>query len=97
MIKKAFQLIQGMEAAAKNAEEMQRENSIQQAAVATNVVHGADTKAEKLSCSRCLSTYHNQETSKYRTAKCNKCHNHLARACYRPQPRKQEQTGFAAK
>ena len=46
--------------AAKNAEEMQRENSIQQAA--TNVVRSADTKAKKLSCSRCLGTDHNQAT-----------------------------------
>ena len=92
-LKKAFQLIQGMEAAAKNAEEMQRENSVQQAA--TNVVRSADTKAKKLSCSRCLGTDHNQATCKYRTAKCNRCHKvgHLARACYRPQPRKQEHTG----
>ena len=80
-LKKAFQLIQGMEAAAKNAEEMQRENSIQQAA--TNVVRSADTKAKKLSCSRCLGTDYNQATCKYRTAKCNRCHKvgHLARAC----------------
>ena len=60
-----------MEAAAKNAEEMQRENSIQQEAAATNVVRSADTKAKKL---RCLGTDHNQATCKYRTAKCNRCH-----------------------
>ena len=67
--KKEFQLIQGMKAAAKNAEEMQRENSIQQAAAATNVVRSADTRTKKLPCSRCLSTDHNQTTCKYRTAK----------------------------
>ena len=67
MLKKAFQLIQGMEAATKNAEEMQRENSIQQAAAATNMVRSADAKAKKLSCSRCLGRDHIQATSKYRT------------------------------
>ena len=46
-LKKAFQLIQGMEDAAKNAKEIQRENSTQQAA-ATNVVHSTDPKAKKL-------------------------------------------------
>ena len=82
-----------MEAAAKNAEEMQQENSTQQAA-ATNVVYSTDPKAKKLSCSRCLGTGHNQAMCKYKTAKCNKCHKvgHLARACYRPvQPRRQDQ------
>ena len=81
-----------MEAAAKNADEMQQENSTQQAA-ATNVVHSTDPKAKKLSCSRCLDMGLNQAVRKYRTAKCNKCHKvvHLARACYRPQPRRQDQ------
>ena len=92
-LKKAFQLIQGMEAAAKNAEEMQRENSTQQAAAATNVVHSTDPKAKKLSCSRCLGMGHNQAMCKYKTTKCNTCHKvgHLARACYRLQPRRQDQ------
>ena len=91
-LKKASQLIQGMEDAAKNAEEMQRENSTQQAA-ATNVVHSTDPKAKKFSCSRYLGTSHNQAMCKYKIAKCNKCHKvgHLARAYYRLQPRRQEQ------
>ena len=70
-LKKAFQLIQGMEAAAKNAEEMQRENSIQQAAAAaaTNVIHTTDAKTNKPSCSRCLGKGHSQATCKYKDSK----------------------------
>ena len=87
-LKKAFQLIQGMEAAAKNTEEMQREKSMQHAAAATNVVHTTEAKTKKPSCSRCLGTGHSQATCKYKTSKCSRCHKvgHLAKACYKPPP-----------
>ena len=98
-LKKAFQLIQGMEAAAKNAEEMRRENSIQQPAAATNVVHNTDAKTKKPSCSRCLGTGHSQATCKYKTAKCSRCHKvgHLAKACYKPPPPRRQDQGATAK
>ena len=67
---------------------MQREKSMQQAAAATNMVHSTETKAKKLSCSRCLGTGHTQAMCKYKTSKCTRCHKvgHLAKACYKPPP-----------
>ena len=90
-LKKAFQLIQGMEAAAKHADKMQQENNCTQQTAAANLV--TDYKAKNLQCSRCLGTGHSQAMCKYKTAKCNKCHKlgHLARPCRSPQPSRQDQ------
>ena len=91
-LKKAFELIQGMEAAAKNAEEMQQDSSTDGTLQASaNVV--TDTKARRLPCSRCLGTGHGPTTCKFRTAKYNKCHklSHLATACHSSQLSRQDQ------
>ena len=86
-LKKAFDLIQGMEAADKNAQEMQKDNSF---ALHTTTV--SETRAKKLPCSRCLGIGHSPQTCRFKTAKCNKCHKlgHLARACHSPQPVKKD-------
>ena len=86
-LKKAFDLIQGMEAADKNAQEMQKDNNF---SLHTTTV--SETKAKKLPCSRCLGIGHSPHTCRFKTAKCNKCHKlgHLARACHSPQPVKKD-------
>ena len=91
LLKKAFELIQGMEAAAKDVQEIQQDNKFTlQAAAATNAV--TETTPKK-PCSRCLGTGHSPATCRYKTAKCNKCHKegHLARACHSSQPSRQDQ------
>ena len=90
-LKKAFKLIQGMEAAAKDVQEIQQDNKFTlQAAAATNAV--TETTPKK-TCSRCLGTGRSPATCRYKTAKCNKCHKvgHLARACHSSQPSRQDQ------
>ena len=70
--------VQGMEAAAKDVQEIQQDNKFTlQAAAATNAVK--ETISKK-TCSRCLGTGHNPAICQYKTAKCNKCHKlgHLA-------------------
>ena len=57
-----------------------------------NVIHSADTKAKKLSSSRCLSTDYNQATCKYRTANATGATKWVMLVTG-----KQAQTGFAAK
>ena len=77
-LKKAFKLIQGMEAAAKDVQEIQQDNKFTlQAAAATNAV--TETMPKK-TCRRCLGTGHSPATCRYKRAKCNKCHKlgHLA-------------------
>ena len=90
-LKKAFELIQGMEAANKHSQEMQQEDSVSPHSATANSV--ADTKAKKFPCSRCLGIGHSPQACRFKTAKCNKCHKlgHLARACHSPQSVKKEQ------
>ena len=85
-LKKAFELIQGMEAAARDVQEIQQNNKFAlQTAAATNAV--TETTPKQFPCSRYLGTGHSHATSRYKTAKCNKCHKlgYLGRACHSPQ------------
>ena len=55
-LKKAFDLIQGMEEVDKNAQEMQKDNNF---ALHTTTV--SETKVKKLPCSRCLHIGHSPQ------------------------------------
>ena len=59
-LKKAFDLIQGMEASDKNVQEMQKDNNF---ALYTTMV--SETKVKKLPCSRCLGIGHIPQTCRF--------------------------------
>ena len=83
-LKRALELSQGIEAAQKDAKEIQ---STENYLGTTNRV--GQSKNDTVSCSRFLGTGHTQAECKYRSAKCNKCYRtgHLARACKSKGPR----------
>ena len=86
-LKKAFDLIQGMVAADKNAQAMQEDNNF---SLHTTMI--SETKVKLFPCSRCQGIGHSPQTWRFKIAKCNKCHKlgHLARACHSPQPVKKD-------
>ena len=83
-LKRVCELAQGMEAALKDAKEIQ---SIESDSGTTNRV--GHTKSNATACSRCLGIGHKPAECRYKSAKCNKCHRtgHLAKACKSKTPR----------
>ena len=86
-LKRACELAQGMEAANRNAKEIQAKDS-------GGLVHSIKGRSQRaqLPCTRCLGIGHAPQDCRFRTAKCNKCQKvrHIARACkskgsFRPQ------------
>ena len=77
-LKRACELAQGMEAALKDAKEIQ---SIEADSGTANRVGNA--KSNATACSRCLGIGHKAAECRHKATKCNKCHRtgHLAKAC----------------
>ena len=78
-LKRVCELAQGMEAALKDAKEIQ---SIETDLGTTNCVENA--KSNATACSRCLlEIRHKAAECRHKATKCNKCHRtgHLAKAC----------------
>ena len=76
-LQRAQEIAQGMEAASKEAVELQVSSR-------THVVHRTTTIAErKKSCYRCGSTRHTQEKCFYKTVNCHNCgkQGHIAKVC----------------
>ena len=86
---KALEIAQGMEAAEKDAKE------IQATPVEQPQVH-AIPQQQKLPCHRCLGTGHTADRCRFRTLRCNKCRKvgHIARACKTPAAPSQPQPSF---
>ena len=86
-LKRACELAQGMEAANRNAKEIQAKDS----GGLVNSIKGRSQRAQ-LPRTRCLGVGHAPQNCRFRTAKCNRCQKvvHIARACkskgsFRPQ------------
>jgi len=81
-LQKAFDLVQGIEAAAKNAKEIRADSNATPMVEAANLI--TNTRSRKLPYNRCLGVGHDQTSYRFKNAKCNNCHRfgHIARACH---------------
>ena len=86
-LKKAFEITQAMEAAAKNAREIQTTGQQKpcevNAIIASRFSTKQPTTKNNMKCIRCLGTGHDAFMCKFRSAKCNNCKRigHIAKAC----------------
>ena len=93
-LKKAFEITQPMEAAAKNAREIQsmgQQKPCEVNAIAPRFSTKQPTTKNNMKCTRCLGTGYDASMCKFRSAKCNNCKKtgHIAKAC---RSEKQEKT-----
>jgi len=90
-LQKAFDLVQGMEAAAKNAKEIRIDSNATPVVEAANLI--TNTRSRKLPCNRCLGVGHDPTFCQFKNAKCNNCHRfgHIARTCHNQKPLRQDQ------